>query len=81
MGGDNMDGGLILSSIAQLSDRDQTILKMLNGIGCDKKTAKEVGEILGVEPNRVVHMEIRAVKRLIHCLHNETRPKIDVDYI
>lgn len=52
------------SALGTLSEREQTVLKMLFGIGCNEMTAEEVANSLNLTRERVRQIKERALRRL-----------------
>ena len=52
------------AALGTLSEREQTVLKMLFGIGCNEMTAEEVANSLNLTRERVRQIKERALRRL-----------------
>lgn len=52
------------AALSTLSEREQTVLKMLFGIGCNEMTAEEVANSLNLTRERVRQIKERALRRL-----------------
>lgn len=52
------------TALSTLSEREQTVLKMLYGIGCNEMTAEEVANSLNLTRERVRQIKERALRRL-----------------
>lgn len=52
------------AALGTLSEREQTVLKMLFGIGCNEMTAEEVANSLNLTRERVRQIRERALRRL-----------------
>lgn len=52
------------TALGTLSEREQTVLKMLFGIGCNEMTAEEVANSLNLTRERVRQIKERALRRL-----------------
>ena len=52
------------AALGTLSEREQTVLKMLFGIGCNEMTAEEVANTLNLTRERVRQIKERALRRL-----------------
>ncbi|TFC85665.1 sigma-70 family RNA polymerase sigma factor [Cryobacterium sp. TmT2-59] len=55
------------SRVSALPGREERVLRMRFGLGCERpRTLREVGALLGVTPDRVRQIEVRAIARLRH---------------
>ena len=52
------------AALSTLSEREQQVLKMLFGIGCNEMTAEEVANSLSLTRERVRQIKERALRRL-----------------
>ena len=52
------------AALGTLSEREQTVLKMLFGIGCNEMTAEEVANSLNLTRERGRQIKERALRRL-----------------
>jgi len=60
----SMMSRLVAKVLGTLTPREEKVLRMRNGIGCQDMTLEECGETLGVTPERVRQIECRAIRKL-----------------
>jgi RNA polymerase primary sigma factor len=63
--------------LMSLDERDRKIVCMAYGIGCEERTHAEIGERVGLSPERVRQILIRSIKRL----RNNSKSKLLKNYL
>lgn len=66
----------VRDSIDKLDEKKSKIIKLLFGIGCERKTQKEVAKELNVSPSRISEIYRKTIKGLAMLIPQSTRDEI-----
>lgn len=60
----------VVKKYGLLGDREQQILKLRFGLGCNEHTLQEVGKIFNVTRTCIQQIEAKAIRKLQHSIRN-----------
>jgi RNA polymerase primary sigma factor len=70
--GENVDFEDVLRRLTKLDDESRIVITNYYGIDCDRKTFKEIGDLIGISEDRARYVKNRTISKLAHKLNEES---------